>query len=75
MTIEHPEATPAETWIGNMFACDFQHVGWATKRLGKTAYETSGKPIPNFRPVFVAKAELQTAGIDISAARPLDHRW
>lgn len=58
-----------------MFACDFRHVGWSTKRLGKAAFDSHSKRIPNFRPVFVAKAELIAAGVDITALLPLDHRW
>ena len=71
----HPEATAGEVWIGNMFAVDFKHVGWGSKRLGKVAYETSGRQIPNFRPVFVARAEMVAAGVDTAGPGPLDHRW
>jgi hypothetical protein len=72
----HPEATADEVWICNMFTCDFVHVGWSTKRLGKQSYERSGKPITTagFRPVFVARAELEAAAADLSTW-PVDHRW
>jgi hypothetical protein len=73
--MNHPEAEATEVLIGNMFAVDFRHVGWSTKRLGKAAFDSHGKHIPNFRPAFVAKAELLAVGVDITAPPPLDHRW
>jgi hypothetical protein len=78
MRPQHPEATVAEVWIGNMFAADFRSVGWRTKRLGKTAYLFNGDPIPKtqgFRPVFVARSEIEAAGIEITDSGPIDHRW
>lgn len=72
---QHPEATDEEVCIGNMFAADFRRVGWTTKRLGRKAYEASGKVIPNFRPVLVARAEIEAAGVPIPPTGPVDHRW
>jgi hypothetical protein len=72
---KHPETAAGEVLIGNMFASDFRHVGWQSKRLGKTAYHVSGKRMPSFRPVFVTQRELEAAGIEITPTGPLDHRW
>jgi hypothetical protein len=76
---EHPELVDGEVWIGNMFKSDYRQVGWATKRLGQTAYLTNGKPIPKsqgFRPVFASLKEIEAVG---AAASPtpgtIDHRW
>jgi hypothetical protein len=71
----HPEATDREVWIGNMFGSDFIHVGWTSKRMGKIAYDVNGKVIPGFRPIFVARVEVEASGIAIPASGPLDHRW
>lgn len=71
----HPEAAAHEILIGNMFAADFRRVGWTTKRLGKVAYEASGKVIQNFRPVFVARYEVESAGVEIPDSGAVDHRW
>jgi hypothetical protein len=71
----HPEASEREALIGNMFAADFHRVRWTTKRMGKHAYDSKDKPIPNFRPVFVARTELESSGIDINGPWPFDHRW
>lgn len=72
----HPESEPDEVWIGNMFASDLHHVGWKSKRLGKAAYDVRGKTIPNFRPVFVGRTELDVAGAEIPPGfKPVDHRW
>lgn len=74
----HPEATATEVLIGNMWRSDFPKVGWKTKRLGKTAYLTNGKPIPKsqaFAPVFVQRAEIEAAGVPIPDSGPIDHRW
>jgi hypothetical protein len=71
----HADAHADEVWIGNMSATDFPAVGWSTKRLGKIAYDTSGKRIPNFRPVFVQRAEIEAAGVAIPEEGAIDHRW
>lgn len=76
----HPELAPGEVLIGNMFSCDFSRVGWATKRMGRVAYETGGKRIPNFRPVFVQSTEIEAAQSDGSLRESptpgtIDHRW
>ena len=73
--MHHPEAREGEVLIGNMFVCDFTAVGWRTKRLGKVAYETSGKRIPNFRPVFVSRFEIEAAGVAIPDSGVIDHKW
>ena len=73
----HPEATADEIMIGNIYPCDFGRIGWKTKRLGKVPLDHSGKKLKggNMRPVFVARAELLAANVDIPAIGPIDHRW
>lgn len=74
----HPEALEGEVLIGNMWGSDFPKVGWKTKRAGRIAYLTNGKPIPKrqaFVPCFVQRAEIEAAGVDIPDEGPIDHRW
>ncbi len=60
----HPERQYGEQFLTNCASeTDFDEIGWMTKRLGKTAYDTSGKAISGLRPVFVWKLELQRAGL------------
>lgn len=73
----HPEATPDETCIGNVYACDFPMIGWTTKRLGKVPYGSDGQRLKggSMRPVLVKVAEIEAAGVPIPATGPVDHRW
>lgn len=75
----HPEAKEGEVWIGNAFRSDFQFVGWHTRRCGDVAYFANGTPIPkasSFCPVFVQRAELEAAGVEIpNDGGAVDHRW
>ena len=76
--LQHPEATPDEVCIGNIFASDFGPIGWATKRLGKVPRNTfDGSPLKggNMRPVFVSRKEIEDAGVATPATGPIDHRW
>jgi hypothetical protein len=78
----HPEILSGEILIGQMFKSDFKFVGWKTKRRGMTAYfmvgNKKGQAIPKsqgFCPVFVARAEIEAAGVAIPETGPVDHRW
>lgn len=74
----HPEALEGEVWIGNMWGSDFPKVGWKTKREGKVAYLTNGRPIPKsqgFVPCFVRRSEIEAAAVDIPEHGVVDHRW
>lgn len=71
----HPDAVGDEVMIGNMFACDVAAVGWKTKRKAMP-FQLDGKPITSsFVSVLVSRAEIEAAGVSISAERPIDHRW
>jgi hypothetical protein len=74
----HPEARDGEVLTGNMWRSDFAKVGWKTKRRGKIAYLTDGRPIPKsqvFVPCFVQRSEIEAAGVDIPEDGVIDHRW
>jgi hypothetical protein len=80
MSAVHPELEDGEVWIGNILRSDFHLIGWTTKRLGKIAYLTNGKPIPKsqgFGPVFVTSEEIEAAGPLALSPTPgtIDHRW
>lgn len=77
MRRSHPEARAGEVCVGNMFACDFAAVGWATKRMGVAPHDSEGRLLRGgkFRPVFVARAEIETAGVATPDAGVIDHRW
>lgn len=72
---DHPEAQPGEVAIGNIWASDFLMIGWASRRLGKMSYDATGKHIPNFKPVFVLRSEIEAAAVSIPDLGPVDHRW
>jgi len=59
----HPEIRAGEVYLCNASLDDFQNsIGWKSKRLGKIAFDISGKIIPLINrlfPVFVLKKELQ----------------
>jgi len=77
MRAAHPDALVGEVCIGNVYKVDFPAVGWATKRLGHTAVGTDGERVRggNMRPVLVARAEIEAAGVAIPDEGPIDHRW
>lgn len=77
MRMVHPEATPTEVHIGNVYGCDFPKVGWITKRLGKVPMGSNGNPLKggNMKPVFVERIEIENAGVPIPDTGPIDHRW
>jgi hypothetical protein len=67
---EHPEALPDEAFIINVrvatyfggrliISPQFGREKWKTKRLGGIAYDTEGKKINGYRPMFVKKAEAE----------------
>ena len=70
----HPEARPDEVFITNAsddvwdFTDDprssWEVIGWKSKRRGTTAYDMSGRVIPEMFPVFVRRDELENAGVD-----------
>lgn len=74
---DHPEALAGEVWMGNLWAVDFQQVGWKSKRLGKVTYDSDGVRFTsgNMRPCFIAQSEAEAAGVAIPATGPIDHRW
>ncbi len=55
--LPHPELKPGEKWLMNADYEDFLRVSWKTRRLGKTAYDTTGNVIPGLFPVFVQISE------------------
>lgn len=62
----HPELATGEVLLGNYSTEAFMNtVAWKTKRLGVTAYDTSGTPLtdPSLHPVFVQSGELTKAGV------------
>ena len=73
---QHPELRPGEIFLGNIYASDFQHVGWQTKRLGEKVFGRGGTTISSGqqRPCFVQRSEVEAAGGDADA-EPIDHRW
>lgn len=73
----HPEATPEEVCIGNVYKVDFAKIGWSTKRMGEKPYDSFGAPLRggNMRPAFVQRSELEAAGAEIPNIGPIDHRW
>lgn len=73
----HPEALLGEVWMGNLWAVDFPHVGWKSKRLGKLTYDSDGKRLVsgNMRPCFIALSEVEAARVPIPVKGPIDHRW
>lgn len=71
----HPEQQPGEIFAGNVWTCDFTAVGWKTKRLGRLAYHADGRRMPNVRPFFVGRAEIDAAGVSVPRNGPIDHRW
>jgi hypothetical protein len=71
---QHPEAAADEVLIGNMLASDFKTLGWLTKRMGIVAYETNGRRLANFRPVFVKRPEIEAAGVEIPSSGTIDYR-
>jgi hypothetical protein len=73
---QHPEAQPGEVWMANLWSVDFKHVGWTTKRLGRATFDSSGTPIGGgMRPVFISRAEVVAAGVEIPIVGAIDHRW
>ena len=73
----HPEQTPDEVWLGNVYRCDFLSIGWGSKRLGKQFLNSYGLPeaAGGMRPVFVRRAEVEAAGVEIPILGAIDHRW
>ena len=65
---KHPELREGEVFLTNGSISEFYpHIGWTTKRIGVTAYDSDKQPIHShdFRPVFVQRSELEKAGITI----------
>lgn len=66
----HPEQQEDEVFFINIDSggfrewWQFRKVEWKTKRLGRVAYDTTGKRISDMKPVFVLRSELKKAGID-----------
>ena len=63
----HPEKLPGEVFLTNADSDTLDyHIGWKTKRKGKTAYDIYNKPLNyhDFFPVFVQRNELLAGGID-----------
>jgi hypothetical protein len=58
----HPECQPSEVWLTNDTQEGFGLIGYATKRLGRTAYDKDGKPVQGLYPVFVSAVELNDRG-------------
>lgn len=67
---KHPEQLEDEVFYGNVDNGEdgfedprpgflFKDLVFKTKRLGKTAYDTTGKPIFGSSPVFVKKEERE----------------
>lgn len=59
---KHPELQEGEVWLTNMDPQDdtWDHIGYATKRMGRIAYSTEGQLIPGMVPVFAKKEELES---------------
>lgn len=67
---KHPEIRSDEVWITNADFRSFSKVGWSTKRKGKVALDSRGRPVSesgweNAFPVFAKKSELAQAGIAV----------
>lgn len=63
---KHPELKEGESVIGNFTQEDFDtKVRWQTKRIGVVAYDHNESVLVDkqLHPVFVTKAELETAGL------------
>ena len=59
---EHPELKDGEIWAmneaENSTAMIFDSMRYRTKRFGVTAYDDEGNILPNMRPIFIKKIEL-----------------
>lgn len=62
---DHPEIRQGEVWVANATPEEIEEINWKTRRVGHQAYNSSGKPIPGVKPVFiqVEEAELAAAAL------------
>lgn len=64
---DHPEALPGEVWVSNVSTRAwgehvFDQIGWKSKRLGTTAFDSLGEPIRDMVPVFAQRSEIEAVG-------------
>jgi hypothetical protein len=54
----HPEQLEGEIWLTNCASArDFDGLGWKSKRAGLTAYDSEGRLLPGYFPVFARPAD------------------
>lgn len=56
----HPELQQGEVFVANTANPEMGSVQWKTKRLGKNAYDFTGKPLNGLYPVFRQENEATT---------------
>ncbi len=67
---QHPEALPDEAFFVNVrvatyfggrliVSTDFGNERWKTKRMGGIAYDSKGRQLDGYRPMFIKKAEAE----------------
>ena len=63
--MDHPERTPDEIWIKNANEETYKKIRWSTKRRGKIARDSGGRPVGDTTlfPVFVQRHELEIGGM------------
>lgn len=59
---KHPELKKGEVFLSNG---KYSELKWKTKRQGVVAFDAYGNSIRGIQPVFVQKAELEAAGVQI----------
>jgi hypothetical protein len=55
----HPEQLDDEVLLTNIQTSYYHHIGWATRRPGKIAYDKKGNPVEGMIPVFVKISEIR----------------
>ena len=72
----HPESKPGEIWLANVEPTVFDSIGWKSKRLGNTPYDSLGYRLKGGtkRPVMVRQTEIEAAGVQIPALGAMELR-
>ena len=72
---DHPAKRASEILIGNVEKTDVAASGWKTARTEGRAFDVRGRRLPrNIVPLFVERAEVEAAGIPISAKKAIPGR-
>lgn len=63
----HPELRPGEVFLTNIWPGGVKEMAWRTAREGIQGYDSNGKKLKSWRPIFVQKSELEKFGISMAS--------